>query len=224
MNSLTVKIAASMACADFWRLERQVRLLEKAKIDILHIDIMDGIFVPNFSLFPDFIATLHKFTALPLEAHLQIVEPHRFVDLFADAGATSICFHAEAAHCMHRLIDQIKGRGLQAGVAINPSTPLTAIEYILPRVDLVTVMAVDPGFYGQKFIPEVLVKVKSLRAIIDRNGYQVAIAIDGNINVANARNSVAAGAAILVAGTSSIFTGTDRIDSAVAKFRQQISI
>ncbi|HHX25151.1 MAG TPA: ribulose-phosphate 3-epimerase [Firmicutes bacterium] len=218
-----IKIAASMACADFWRLEEQVRTLEKAKVDILHCDIMDGNFVPNFSLFPDFVTTLKENASIPVEVHMQIVNPERFIETFIDAGADSICFHIETIHNVHRIIQQIKLYGIRVGVSLNPSTHPAVVEYVLSEVDFLTVMAVDPGFYGQTFIPEVLEKIEYLSNIIHTKGHSIDIEVDGNMNVENARKCISAGANIIVAGTSSIFRATGNLEQLTNEFREAIS-
>jgi ribulose-phosphate 3-epimerase len=157
-----IKIAASMACADFWRLEEQVRTLEKAKVDILHCDIMDGNFVPNFSLFPDFVTTLKENASIPVEVHMQIVNPERFIETFIDAGADSICFHIETIHNVHRIIQQIKLYGIRVGVSLNPSTHPAVVEYVLSEVDFLTVMAVDKAKWDQEASPKLCTEERLL--------------------------------------------------------------
>lgn len=217
-----IKVAASLACADFWRLEEQVKMLEQAKVEILHCDVMDGIFVPNFSLFPDIIVTLKKNTLIPIEVHMQIINPDQYAEVFINAGADIICFHIESLHCVNRLIWDIKSKGAKVGIALNPSTHPSQVEFTLPYIDYLTIMAVDPGFYGQKFIGEVIGKIKYLRGIIEQKGYPVEIEVDGNMNVENARKCIAAGANIIVAGTSSIFRKTGNLEINAKQFKEAL--
>ncbi len=217
-----VKIAASMACADFLQLKEQINELEQAGIEMLHCDAMDGHFVPNLSLFPDFVASLKSYTDIPLEVHLMVANPAQFVGPFVEAGADMICFHVEAVDCAHRLADKITARGVKAGIALNPITHPLAVEYVLPRISFLTIMAVDPGFYGQKFIGEVLHKVSYFRELIDNKGYSVEIVVDGNMNVENAKKCIAAGANVIVAGTSSIFKKPGGLLANARAFREAL--
>jgi ribulose-phosphate 3-epimerase len=188
--------------ADFARLGEEVRAVEAAGADLLHLDVMDGRFVPNITIGPPVVAAIRKVTQLPLDVHLMIVEPERYIDEFARAGADLISVHLEAAPHLHRLVQQIRAAGKKAAVAVNPHSPLDGLHVVLPDLDMVLLMSVNPGFGGQKFIEAVVPKVSALRAEIDRRGLEVDIEVDGGIEPHTAPLVVAAGATILVAGSA----------------------
>ncbi len=195
-------IAPSLLSADFARLAEEVKAVESAKADLLHLDVMDGRFVPNITFGPLVISAIRPHTTLPFDVHLMIVEPSRYIEEFAKAGADWICVHAEAEIHLHRTITMIKELGKKAGVSLNPHTPLEMVEYLLPELDFVLIMTVNPGFGGQKFIPQVLKKIERLRKMIDSNGLKTLIEVDGGINQKTAKDVISAGADILVAGTA----------------------
>lgn len=208
-----VKIAPSILSADFAKMGEEVRTLEQSGADMVHCDVMDGVFVPNITFGIKMIADLKKRTDLPLDCHLMIVDPHKYVEAFAKAGATYITVHYEA--CKERLKDtllQIKAAGAKCGAVINPDTPVEAILDVLPICDMVLVMSVVPGFGGQKFIPSVLEKVRVLRKAVDELGKTIEIQVDGGIHAGNAAEVRAAGASVLVAG-SAVFQAEDRADA-----------
>jgi len=195
-------IAPSLLSADFARLAEEVKSVESAKADLLHLDVMDGRFVPNITFGPLVISALRPHTSLPFDVHLMIVEPSRYIEEFAKAGADWICVHAEAEIHLHRTITRIKELGKKAGLALNPHTPLEMVEYLLSELDFVLIMTVNPGFGGQKFIPQVLKKIERLRKMIDERGLKTLIEVDGGINKETAKDVISAGADILVAGTA----------------------
>ncbi len=203
-----IQIAPSILSADFSRLAEEVMAIEAAGADVVHIDIMDGCFVPNITIGPLVIEAIRKVTNLPFDVHLMIVEPDRYLEDFAKAGANWISVHVEACLHLHRTITYIKKLGKKAGVAINPATSLHSLEYILDDVDYVVVMSVNPGFGGQRFIYTMLRKIEKLRQIISKRGLSVKIEVDGGINLETIGEIVQAGAEILVAG-SAIFNTKD---------------
>ena len=197
-----VRIAPSILSADFGRLADEVRAVEAAGADWIHVDVMDGRFVPNITIGPLVVAALRKVTRLPLDCHLMIVEPERYVEAFAAAGADVITVHAEACTHLHRVVQQIRGLGKRAGVSLNPHTPEESLRYVLPSLDLVLVMSVNPGFGGQEFLPEVLPKIAALRAQIDALGVATELQVDGGVKVGTASRVIDAGADVLVAGNA----------------------
>ncbi len=214
-------LSASILGADFGHLERDARAAVDAGCEWLHIDVMDGHFVPNISLGVPVMRGLKSLsdeTGTPLDVHLMIAEPERYVENFAEAGAHVITVHQEATPHLHRVVQQVKETGAKAGVAINPGTPLYLLEDVLPILDLVLVMSVNPGFAGQAFIPASVRKVGRMRGLIDTLGAGALVEVDGGVSPANARDLMDAGADVLVAA-SAIFSGGDIADN-VASFRQ----
>lgn len=197
-----ILIGPSVLSADFLRLGEQLRELEAAGADYVHFDVMDGRFVPNISIGLPVLAATRSGTTLPIDVHLMIVEPERWIDAIVDAGADTITFHAEASPHLHRIAEAISNHGRKAGVALNPSTPVSAIEPLLPFVEQVLVMTVNPGFGGQSFIPEMTAKVARLREQIEGAHLDCRIQIDGGINVETIAPAVQAGATSVVAGTA----------------------
>ncbi len=195
-------LAPSILSADFGRLADEVARVERGGAGVLHVDVMDGHFVPNITLGPPVVKSLRKATQLPLDCHLMIENADRYLDAFVDAGANWISVHVEALPHLHRTITHLKGRGIRAGVALNPSTPLAALEEILPELDYVLVMSVNPGFGGQSFIPSSLDKVRRLARQVGERGLRTQIEVDGGVDASNARALVAAGVEILVAGSA----------------------
>ncbi len=200
--SRPLRIAPSILSADFARLGEEVRAVEAAGADLLHVDVMDGRFVPNITLGPPIVAAIRRVTKLPLDVHLMIVEPERYIDAFAQAGADLISVHLEASPHLHRTVQQIRGLGKKASVAVNPHSPLDGLDVVLPDLDMVLIMSVNPGFGGQKFIEAVLPKISALRAEIDRQGLSTDIEVDGGIDPVTAPAVIAAGATVLVAGSA----------------------
>lgn len=202
MNCLSPSILA----ADFSRLGEQIHKLDEAGAQYVHIDVMDGMFVPSISFGMPLMKSIRPCTDRIFDVHLMIKEPVRYIDDFAEAGADLITVHAEACKHLDRTIEAIKEKGLLAGVAINPATPLSAIEWVLPKVDMVLIMTVNPGFGGQKLIPYTLDKVRALRAMIEKADLKTDIEVDGGINLENVKEAMDAGANIIVAG-SAVFRG-----------------
>lgn len=203
-----VLIAPSILSADFARLAEEIAAVEQAGADLLHVDVMDGHFVPNLTVGPPIVESLKKVTKLPLDVHLMITNADAFIPEFVDAGADYLTVHVEACPHLHRTIQSIKERGIKAGVTLNPATPISSLQEILGDVDLVLVMSVNPGFGGQKFIPSVLKKIAEARAMLDRINSHALLEVDGGVKVDNTREIVAAGATTLVAG-SAVFSQRD---------------
>jgi ribulose-phosphate 3-epimerase len=207
--------------ADFMRLGEEVRALERAGADWVHVDVMDGRFVPNLTIGPPVIKALRRVTRLPLDVHLMIVEPERYLADFAEAGADHLLVHVETSPHLHRTLQAIRALGKRAGVVLNPHTPESALRYVMPLLDEILVMSVNPGFGGQAFLPSVLPKVAELRRMIDEGGHSIDLEIDGGINPETARDAVAAGARVLVAGTAVL--GRPDYAAAIAALRQPAS-
>jgi ribulose-phosphate 3-epimerase len=202
------KIAPSILSADFTRLGEEVRAVEQAGADYIHIDVMDGHFVPNITIGPMIVKAVRRVTKLPLDVHLMISRPDSFIQNFADAGADIITVHAEAVHHLHRSIQYIRKAGARPGVSLNPATPPEALEYVLPDLSIVLVMTVNPGFESQEFIPGALPKIRRLREMIDKGKLDAEIEVDGGINEKTIHQVSAAGAEVFVAG-SAIFYSKD---------------
>ena len=204
-----IQVAPSILSADFSRLGDEIRAVEAAGADIIHVDVMDGHFVPNITIGPLVVEAARKITRLPLDVHLMIENPERYIADFARAGADYLTVHAEAACHLHRLVQTIREhRGVKAAVSLNPATPLDALDYVLGEVDMVLIMSVNPGFGGQAFIPSALDKIGRLRRSIDDRKLSVEIEVDGGVKPDNAARIAAAGADILVAG-SAVFGAKD---------------
>ena len=202
------KLSASILSADFGRLAEQVQLAEQAGVDWIHVDVMDGHFVPNLTIGPDVVRAIRKATSLPLDVHLMIDNPQLYLERFVEAGADWLGIHVEATNHLERLLKQIKELGAKATATLNPATPLNCLDYVLQDVDMVLLMTVNPGFSGQKFIPGVLPKVRRLRERIDAEALPVLIEVDGGVQTDTVASLVAAGADVLVSG-SGIFGSGD---------------
>jgi ribulose-phosphate 3-epimerase len=216
--SKKIKIAPSILSADFSRLAEEIRAVEAAGADLIHVDVMDGHFVPNITIGPLIVEAAKRSTKLPLDVHLMITNPEQYIADFAKAGADYITVHVETAFHLNRLVQSIKEhRGVKAAVSLNPATPLASLDYILPDLDMVLIMSVNPGFGGQAFIPSALDKIKALRKRIDDLGLATVIEVDGGVKPDNAESVIAAGAEILVAG-SAVF-GTKDYTAAIRALR-----
>ena len=211
-----IKIAPSILSADFVRLAEEMKKIEEGGADLVHIDVMDGHFVPNITMGIPVVKSLRKCTSLPLDVHLMIGNPELYIDDFAEAGADIITFHIEASNHAHRLIQKIKSKGIKAGIALNPATHINTVEYIMQDIDMVLIMTVNPGFGGQKFIETMVPKIE---AFANRG---IDIEVDGGISVSNIKKVVSAGANFIVAGTS-VF-GAASTDNAIRELREAASI
>lgn len=214
---MSVRIAPSILSADFAALGAAVAAAEAGGADLIHVDVMDGHFVPNLTIGPPVVAALHRVTGLPLDVHLMITDPDRYIDRFADAGAAAISVHVETTPHLHRTLGHIRSHGLRAGVVLNPATAVSTLSEVAGEVDFVLVMSVDPGFGGQTFIPGSVAKIARVRRLLDEAGNRAPVEVDGGVDGGNAARVVEAGAEILVAGAA-IF-GTPDVPAAVRGLR-----
>ena len=205
---MSVLIAPSILSADFAALGDAIAAVERGGADLIHVDVMDGHFVPNITIGPPVVRSIKRVAKVPLDVHLMISEPDRYIEAFAEAGASMISVHVEVLPHLHRTVQAIKGLGVKAGVVLNPSTPVVALEQIAGDVDFVLVMSVNPGFGGQAFIPRSESKVRDVRALLDRSNNPAAVEIDGGIDLQNIGRVVSAGARIIVAGAA-VFHASD---------------
>ena len=213
-----IKIAPSILSAKFLSLGEEIKAAETAGADMLHIDIMDGHFVPNITIGPSIIEAIHTITSLPLDVHLMIEKPDAYLGDFIKAGADYLTIHYEASIHLHRTVQRIKESGVRAGVSLNPATPVWSLEDILPDIDLVLLMSVNPGFGGQEFIPQVIDKIKMLKKLIREKGLTPSIEIDGGVKLENIPDIIGAGADILVMGSA--FFNAEDYAAVVRKFRE----
>ncbi|MEG1991396.1 MAG: ribulose-phosphate 3-epimerase [Christensenella sp.] len=212
-----IKIAPSILSADFGNMARDIEMLNKANVDYIHCDIMDGMFVPNISFGFQMISSVKKIAEAPLDVHLMIEQPERFIERFSEAGADLISVHVEATNHLQRVLKQIAGCGRKAAAVLNPSTPLETLNYVMDDVDLILLMSVNPGYGGQSFIPAVLNKITTLRTMIQKTGRNIELEVDGGVSLANCKTIIDAGADVLVAGNA-VFTADDPIET-VQKLR-----
>jgi ribulose-phosphate 3-epimerase len=216
-----IKLAPSVLAADYARLGEQVREVAAAGADYIHVDVMDGRFVPNITVGPLVVEALRRMTDLPLDVHLMIEEPERHIEAFAKAGASILTVHPEASPHVHRLVQMIKGLDVRSGVALNPASPLALIEEVLTEVDLVLLMTVNPGWGGQAFLRSVLPKMRQLRRMLDEQGLAAELEVDGGITVETAPLVVEAGARVLVAG-SAVFQHADGVAAAMGRIQESV--
>lgn len=214
-----VKIAPSILSADFSKLGEEIHAAEKAGADLIHVDVMDGCFVPNITIGPPVVKSLRKIASVPLDVHLMICDPDRYIKDFADSGAGIITVHEEASIHLHRTVQCIRECGVRAGVSLNPATPVSHLDFILSYLDMVLVMSVNPGFGGQKFIPEVLLKISALKETITRRNLNVEIEVDGGVTIDNVKEVVGAGADIVVMGNA--FYNSPDYPETVKKVRER---
>ena len=217
-----IKLAPSILSADFARLGEQIDEVARAGADYIHVDVMDGHFVPNITIGAPVVASIRPLTSLPLDVHLMIEHPERYISDFVNAGADIITVHVEASPHLLSTIQAIKELGVKAGVSLNPPTPISALDEFIHHVDLVLIMSVNPGFGGQSFIPETLPRIANMRKILDNRKPGVELEVDGGINAENAPAIVEAGANVLVAGNS-VFRAEDGISQALQRLREAVS-
>ncbi len=216
-------LSASLICANQINIERDIKLLEKGKIDYLHFDAMDGNFVPRYGMYSEQLSAIKKITNIPVDVHMMIEEPQRYIDEFITAGADIIAVHAEACKHLHHTLKKIKDSGIKSGVVLNFATPLNVLDYLLDYVDMVELMAINPGIVGHKIIPEIYKKISDLKNIIIKSGKKIIIEIDGGVNPDTAPEMIKAGADMLVCGTSSIFKPDITVDKKIIEFRNHIN-
>jgi ribulose-phosphate 3-epimerase len=213
-----VKIAPSILSANFLKLGEEIKEAEASGADILHIDIMDGHFVPNITIGPFIVEAIRKITSMPLDVHLMIEEPDKYLGDFVKAGADYLTVHYEACVHLHRVVHRIKEHGIKAGVSLNPATPVWCLEHILPDMDMALLMSVNPGFGGQVFIPQVIDKIRILKKLVRERGLSTLIEVDGGVKLDNAADVISAGADILVMGSA--FFNSGGYGKVVKKFRE----
>ena len=216
------KIAPSLMCADLVRLDRDIEELERARVDYLHLDVMDGHFVPNLGLSIDLASQIQACTKLPLDVHLMVANPESYIERITKLSVRRVSFHWEATANAIRLARAFRREGTQVGVAINPSTPPEALRYLFKELDFVLVMTVEPGFAGQKFIPQMLCKIEALRCLLSVENKDCEIEVDGNLDARWASECLRGGASVLVAGTASVFRGDGEIYRACVEFRREL--
>jgi ribulose-phosphate 3-epimerase len=216
-----IKLASSILSADFAHLAQEVAAAEAAGADYIHVDVMDGHFVPQITMGPLVVEVLRKVTGLPLDVHLMVEEPQKHLQTFAEAGADILTVHQEAEVHLHRTVEMIRCLGVKPGVSLNPMTPIAQVEEVLPYVDLVLLMTVNPGFGGQEFIPSMLEKIEKMRRLLDEKGLNCELEVDGGINAETAPQVVAAGARVLVAGEA-VFGSREEIGQAIKALRESV--
>lgn len=221
-NMKKYNLAASLICGNPLALRAEIEALNRGVIDYIHFDVMDGVFVPRYGLYPEFLKAVRSITHLPIEVHMMTEEPARYAAQFMAAGATIFSVHAEACRHLHYTLKVIREHGMKAGVVLNYATPLTILDYSMEDVDLIMLMAINPGIVGHKLIPGVLKKIADLRKKIDESGRDILLSVDGGVSPESAARMIQAGANYLVCGTSSIYKPDVPLDSKIKEFRKCI--
>lgn len=221
---MPVKLAVSIICSNMLNLKRDLFLIEKGGADYIHFDVMDGHFVPRLGLYPEILKSIKKLSKLPVDVHLMVSEPEPYLEIFANAGADIICIHPEACDQLHGAIQSIKKLGIKAGVVLNPTTPLEVLDCILDEIDLITIMAINPGIVGHKLIKSTFGKISDLRKKLNANAKQdIIIAVDGGVTFDSSPELVRHGAEMLICGSSTVFNQVGPIDKMILKLRNIIS-
>lgn len=215
-------LAASIICGNPLNLQKDLAALKKGKIDYIHFDVMDGVFVPRYGLFPEYLKAIRSKTNIPIEVHMMVQNPEPYIQDFVDAGATIITPHIEPLMHVHRTVMRIKNTGVQAGLALNPGTSLSTLDYVLEDLDLLMLMAINPGIVGHKIIPGVMKKIADARRKIDATGKDIFLEIDGGVTPESGHKMVAAGANMLVCGTGTIFQPPATLDKKIQSFRKTL--
>jgi len=215
-------LSASLICANHLEFGMEVKRLERGRVDFIHFDMMDGNFVPRYGLYPELITSIKKISKLPIDVHMMTDEPGRYIKELADAGADILAVHAESCKHLHYTLKKIRDNGLKAGVVLNYATPLNVLDYILDDVDMVELMAINPGIVGHKVIPGIFKKISDLRKKIDESGKEILIEIDGGVNPDTAAKMISSGADILVCGTSAIFKPDIAVNVKIKEFKKDI--
>lgn len=216
-------LSASLICADFRRLEDDIKELEKGGIDSIHYDVMDGVFVPRFGLYPEILGTVRGLTKLPVDVHCMVVNAEPYIKTFADAGATTITVHAEGNNNLHRTLKLLYDAGVKAGIALNPATPLGVLDYVLGDIDQVMLMAINPGIVGHKLIPQMMEKITDLKKKLVAHP-DIQIVIDGGVTFESAPAMIRAGADVLVCGSSTIFRPGEKVSDKIKELRAAIEV
>lgn len=222
LHNKKFELSASLICANMLNLEEDIKLLEKGGIDSLEVDVMDGMFVPRIGLPPETVKAVRSVTKLPISVHMMIQDPERYAKVFTESGTDTLIFHAESTVHIHRTLKKIRGYGVKVGIALNPATPLTTLEYILDDIDLVMLMAINPGILGHKLIPAILKKIADLKIML-RKHLNIKIQVDGGVTFESAAEMIKLGADILVCGSSTIFRSGKRIDRNIVRLRNEIT-
>lgn len=222
-NIRKYKLAASIICADIGNLEEQIQLLEQAHIDYIHFDVMDGRFVPRFGLYPEMLEKIKSLSSVPVDVHLMIDSPEQYIDIFAKAGADYIVVHAESTRHLHYVIKKIKDLGVKAGVALNPATTLDVLDFVMDDIDLVMLMAINPGIVGHKLIPQMIDKIDLLKKKLHDRPDMI-IEIDGGVNPESASQMIKKGANMLVCGTQTIFKSNENVSEKIVELRKNLDM
>ncbi len=219
----TYKISASLICANILNLESEIKKIEAGGCDYIHIDVMDGVFVPRLGMYPEIVSAVRRITSLPMDVHLMIADAEKYINVFVDAGANIITVHPEACVHLHRTLTAIKKAGVKAGISLNHATSLFVLDYILDEVDLILLMAINPGIVGHKLIPKAIEKISQLKQKIGEDNKDMIIEVDGGVTFETAPQMLEAGANMLVCGSSTIFKPDISVDIKISEFKKHLS-